>query len=144
MDDKIPARLRASDTDRERVAAIIQAAGSEGRLTLEEVEDRLSTVYATRYVDELGELTTDLPRPEPVRRPGAGWPLTRAALREHPALRVHLAVVVAVAVLLIVRWAVLGAGFFWPVMPVFWLFVTLVVHARVRSFRRGPQSPVPY
>ncbi|HWD06660.1 MAG TPA: DUF1707 domain-containing protein [Amycolatopsis sp.] len=143
MDDKIPARLRASDTDRERVAAIIQTAGSEGRLNLEEVEDRLRTVYATKYVDELGELTTDLPRPGPERGPRPGWPLTRAALREHPALRVHLGIVVAVAVLLIVRWAVSGVGFFWPAMPMFWLFVTLVVHARVRSFRRA-EAPVPY
>ncbi|MEV4600223.1 DUF1707 domain-containing protein [Amycolatopsis sp. NPDC049253] len=144
MDDKIPARLRASDGDRERVAATIQSAGSEGRLTLEEVEERLGAVYATRYVDELGALTTDLPRPEAARRPGSGWPLTRAALREHPALRIHAAIVVALAVLLIVRWAVLGVGFFWPAMPLFWLFVTLVVHARVRSFRRRGETPVPY
>ncbi|MGW4483774.1 DUF1707 SHOCT-like domain-containing protein [Amycolatopsis sp. NPDC004368] len=144
MDDKIPARLRASDGDRERVAATIQSAGSEGRLTLEEVEERLGAVYATRYVDELGTLTTDLPRPVAARRPGAGWPLTRAALREHPALRIHAAVVAVLAVLLIVRWAVLGVGFFWPAMPLFWLFVTLVVHARVWSFRQRGDSPVPY
>ncbi|WP_033295205.1 DUF1707 SHOCT-like domain-containing protein [Amycolatopsis jejuensis] len=143
MDDKIPARLRASDSDRERVAETIQAAGSEGRLTLEEVEERLSTVYATRYTDELGKLTTDLPRPAP-DRPRGGWPLTRAALREHPALRVHLGIVVVIATLLIVRWAIGGALFFWPAMPVFWLFVSLVVHARVRTLRRRPGAPVPY
>ncbi|HEY3711639.1 MAG TPA: DUF1707 domain-containing protein [Amycolatopsis sp.] len=142
MDDKIPARLRASDDDRERVAATIQAAGAEGRLTLEEVEDRLSTVYATRFTDELGELTTDLPRPQPERRPFA-----REALRS-PALRVHLGIVVALAVLLIVRWAVSGAEFFWPAMPMFWLFVSVLVHARVRTLRgavrRERGAPVPY
>lgn len=142
MDNKIPARLRASDDDRERVAATIQTAGAEGRLTLEEVEDRLSTVYATRFTDELGELTTDLPRPQPERRPFA-----REALRS-PALRVHLGIVVALAVLLIVRWAVSGAEFFWPAMPMFWLFVSVLVHARVRvlrgAVRRGRGAPVPY
>jgi hypothetical protein len=142
MDDKIPARLRASDDDRERVAATIQAAGAEGRLTLEEVEDRLSTVYATRFTDELGELTTDLPRPQPERRPFA-----REALRS-PALRIHLGIVVALAVLLIVRWAVSGAEFFWPAMPMFWLFISVLVHARMRAFRgasrRGRGAPVPY
>jgi hypothetical protein len=142
MDDKIPARLRASDDDRERVATTIQAAGAEGRLTLEEVEDRLSTVYATRFTDELGELTTDLPRPQPERRP-----FVRDALR-HPALRVHLGVVAVLAVLLIVRWAVSGAEFFWPAMPMFWLFVSVLVHARVRSARgaarRRRGEPVPY
>ncbi|MGW7531985.1 DUF1707 SHOCT-like domain-containing protein [Amycolatopsis sp. NPDC054798] len=144
MDDKIPARLRASDDDRERVAETIQAAGSTGRLTLEEVEERLRTVYAARYTDELGELTADLPRPEPVRPRGGGWPLTRAALREHPALRVHLGIAVVLATLLIVRWAVGGAFFFWPAMPLFWLFISLVLHARVRAFRRRPGAPVPY
>ncbi|GAA3538824.1 DUF1707 domain-containing protein [Amycolatopsis ultiminotia] len=144
MDDKIPARLRASDGDRERVAATIQAAGSEGRLTLDEVEDRLSTVYAIRYVDELGTLTADLPPAERPRPSRPGWPLTRAALREHPALRVHLGVVAVLAVLLIVRWTVGGAGFFWPAVPMFWLFISLVAHARVRAFRPRPGAPVPY
>lgn len=144
MDDKIPARLRASDSDRERVATTIQSAGSDGRLTLEEVEDRLSTVYATRYTDELGALTADLPQPERPRPGRSGWPLTRAALREHPALRVHLGVVAVLVTLLIVRWAVGGAGFFWPVMPAFWLFVSLLAHARIRAFRARPGSPVPY
>ncbi|WP_020662694.1 DUF1707 SHOCT-like domain-containing protein [Amycolatopsis benzoatilytica] len=143
MDDKIPARLRASDSDRERVAETVQAAGSEGRLTLEEVEDRLSAVYAARYTDELRELTVDLPRPAP-SRPRGGWPLTRSALREHPALRVHLGIVVLLATLLIVRWAIGGAMFFWPAMPMFWLFVSLLVHARVRTFGRRPGAPVPY
>ncbi|MYW93627.1 DUF1707 domain-containing protein [Amycolatopsis rubida] len=144
MDDKIPARLRASDGDRERVAETIQAAGSEGRLTLEEVEERLRAVYAVRYTDELGELTSDLPRPEPVRPRGGGWPLTRAALREHPALRIHLGIVAVLATFLIVRWAIGGALFFWPAMPLFWLFISLVLHARVRAFRRRPGAPVPY
>ncbi len=144
MDDKIPARLRASDGDRERVAETIQAAGSDGRLTLEEVEERLRTVYATRYTDELGELTADLPRPVPARPRGGGWPLTRAALREHPALRVHLGIVAVLATLLIVRWAIGGAFFFWPAMPLFWLFISLVLHARVRAFRGRPGAPVPY
>jgi len=143
MNDKIPARLRASDHDRERVAETVQAAGSEGRLTLEEVEDRLSAVYAARYTDELRELTVDLPRPASPR-PRGGWPLTRSALREHPALRVHLGIVVVLATVLIVRWAVGGAVFFWPAMPLFWLFISLLAHARVRTFGRRPGAPVPY
>lgn len=134
-------RIRAADADRERVASTVQTAGSEGRLTLEEVEERLTHVYAARFTDELAALTTDLPRPAP---PRPGFPLSRAALRRHPALRLHLAVVVALGVLLVVRWAVLGAGFFWPAFPMFWLAVSLFVHARVRSFRERPGTAVPY
>ena len=137
MEPANPARIRAADADRERVATTVQQAGTEGRLTLEEVEERLTRVYAAKFTDELTALTADLPRPEP---PRPGFPLTAAALRRHPALRLHLAVVVAIAVLMIVRWAVLGAGFFWPAFPLFWLTVSLFVHARVRSFR----TVVPY
>ncbi|MBB4686359.1 DUF1707 domain-containing protein [Amycolatopsis jiangsuensis] len=141
MDDRIPARLRASDDDRERVATTVQAAGAEGRLSLGEVEDRLRAAYATRYVDELGTLTADLPAPERAR---PRRPLTVAALRDHPALRVHLGVIAVLATLLIVRWAVTGPGFFWPVVPLFWLFVSLLAHARFRAFRTRSGSAVPY
>lgn len=141
MEEKNPTgRIRAADADRERVAATVSSAGAEGRLTLHEVEERLTAVYAARFTDELRELTTDLPSPAPAR---PGWPLTRAAFREHPALRVHLGIVVVLAVLFTVRWAVSGAFFFWPAFPVFWLLVSVVLHARVRGFRgrRGPVVP---
>ncbi|GAB3153283.1 DUF1707 SHOCT-like domain-containing protein [Amycolatopsis sp. NPDC004378] len=141
MEDNRTARIRAADADRERVATAVQTAGSEGRLTLEEVEERLTHVYAARFTDELTALTADLPRPAPA---APGFPLTFAALRRHPALRLHLAVVVAIAVVAIVRWAVLGAGFFWPAFPVFWLAVSVFVHARVRSFRETRGTAVPY
>ncbi|HEY3468140.1 MAG TPA: DUF1707 domain-containing protein [Amycolatopsis sp.] len=141
METTPTARIRAADADRERVATAVQTAGSEGRLTLEEVEERLTRVYAARFTDELTELTADLPRPDP---PRPGFPLTREALRRHPALRLHLAVAVAVAVLVIVRWAVLGAGFFWPAFPLFWLTVSVFVHARVRAARERPRAAVPY
>ena len=124
----IPSRLRAADTDRERVASLIQAAGGEGRLTLEEVEERLGTVYSTKYTDELEALTSDLPRPAPKRRPVAFG---------HPAVRVHLAIAVVLSVLLIVRWTVSGVPFFWPAMPMFWLAMSVLVHARVHGARRG-------
>jgi hypothetical protein len=141
MEDTRSARIRAADADRERVATTVQHAGSEGRLTLEEVEERLGRVYATRFTDELTALTADLPRPAP---PRPGFPLTREALRRHPALRLHLAVAVVVAVLAIVRWVVLGPGFFWPAFPMFWLAVSVLVHARVRAFRERSGAAVPY
>ncbi|KFU83116.1 protein of unknown function [Amycolatopsis lurida] len=123
----IPSRLRAADTDRERVVSLIQAAGGEGRLTLEEVEERLGTVYSTKYTDELAALTADLPKPVPKRRLVAFG---------HPAVRIHLAVAVVLSVLLIVRWTASGTPFFWPAMPMFWLAMSVLVHARVRGARR--------
>ncbi|MFJ8913213.1 DUF1707 domain-containing protein [Amycolatopsis sp. NPDC102389] len=123
----IPSRIRAADADRERVATLIQAAGGEGRLTLEEVEDRLSAVYSTKYTDDLAALTSDLPKPAPKRRPVAFG---------HPAVRIHAAIAVVLAVLLIVRWTVSGVPFFWPALPMFWLAMSVLVHARVRGARR--------
>lgn len=141
MEENRTARIRAGDADRERVATTVQTAGAEGRLTLEEVEERLADVYRARFTDELTVLTADLPRPAP---PRPGFPLTLAALRRYPALRLHLAVVAAISVVAIVRWVVLGAGFFWPAFPMFWLAVSLFVHAGVRSVRERPGAPVPY
>jgi hypothetical protein len=141
MEDIRPARIRAADADRERVATTVQSAGAEGRLTLDEVEERLTHVYSARFTDELTALTADLPRPVPQ---WPGFPLSPAALRRHPALRLHLAVVVAISVVAIVRWVVLGTGFFWPAFPMFWLAASIFIHAGVRSVRERARTPVPY
>lgn len=57
MDDGI----RASDADRERVAAALREEMAVGRLTMEEFEDRLARTYAAKTWAQLRELTTDLP-----------------------------------------------------------------------------------
>jgi hypothetical protein len=59
---RLPAReLRASDADRERVAAVLREAASEGRIGLDELDERLGAVYAARTYAELEPLTKDLP-----------------------------------------------------------------------------------
>jgi hypothetical protein len=62
--------LRASDADRDQVAALLGAAYAEGRLTSEEHDERLERVLAARTFDDLIPLTTDLvpldPRPATV------------------------------------------------------------------------------
>jgi hypothetical protein len=54
------ASLRASDADRDQVAALLSAAYAEGRLTHEEHDERLALVLAARTFDDLIPLTTDL------------------------------------------------------------------------------------
>ncbi|GAA2337289.1 DUF1707 SHOCT-like domain-containing protein [Dactylosporangium salmoneum] len=56
-----PRQMRASDADRERVAEVLRAAAAEGRLDLDEVDDRLHQVYAARTYAELEPITRDLP-----------------------------------------------------------------------------------
>ena len=53
---------RASDSDRSRVVDALGAAFAEGRLSMTEHDERLSTVYAAKTLAELDELTKDLPR----------------------------------------------------------------------------------
>jgi hypothetical protein len=53
--------LRASDADRERAVALLRDHAVEGRLTLEEVTDRMSAAYLARTHDELEQLAGDLP-----------------------------------------------------------------------------------
>jgi hypothetical protein len=64
-----PADLRASDADRERVAAMLGEAAADGRLTLAEHSDRIERAYAARTLGELASLTMDLAAPsaQPIR-----------------------------------------------------------------------------
>ncbi len=54
--------LRASDAERERTADTLRTAATEGRLTFEELEERLSSVYGARTRSELELLITDVSR----------------------------------------------------------------------------------
>jgi hypothetical protein len=113
-----PRRIRASDAEREQIATILRAAMSEGRLTLQEGEDRLAAAYAASYRDELGPLTADLP--DGGRRALAETPEAKAAARRH--VRGRLGVIVLIAAALIGLWLLSGAHFFWPAIPLFFLF----------------------
>lgn len=53
--------LRASDSDRERVADILRQAVGDGRLTMEELDERLDAVYTAKTYAELEPITRDLP-----------------------------------------------------------------------------------
>ncbi|MFG1948934.1 DUF1707 domain-containing protein [Nonomuraea sp. NPDC048826] len=53
--------LRASDADRDQVAAVLNEAYASGRLTSLEHADRLDATYQARTMGELVPLTTDLP-----------------------------------------------------------------------------------
>jgi hypothetical protein len=54
-------RLRASDADRDRAAAVINSAMAEGRLTVDEHSERLDGIYSAKTHAELVPLVDDLP-----------------------------------------------------------------------------------
>lgn len=76
-----PERLRVSDKERHEVAEVLREAAGEGRITLDELDERLEATYAARTYADLVPLTADLPGAGgarlPVPRPTAGVPATR-------------------------------------------------------------------
>jgi hypothetical protein len=60
-DDAAVPELRASDADRERVAEVLRDALAEGRLDMEEFNERLEATYKARTYGELTPITRDLP-----------------------------------------------------------------------------------
>jgi hypothetical protein len=56
-----PRNLRASDADRERVANVLREAAGDGRLTMDELDERLDAVFAAKTYAELEPITHDLP-----------------------------------------------------------------------------------
>ncbi|MEV7522241.1 DUF1707 domain-containing protein [Streptomyces sp. NPDC091371] len=83
MSDERPEKplpeLRASDADRDRVVERLRDAVAEGRLDMEEFEERLEAAYKSRTYAELEPLTRDLPAVAgPAAGPAAPVPLSGA------------------------------------------------------------------
>jgi hypothetical protein len=57
--------IRCSDAEREQARATLYAAAGEGRLTMDEVEERLARIEEIRFRHELADVTADLPSPLP-------------------------------------------------------------------------------
>jgi DUF1707 SHOCT-like domain len=61
--------LRAADADRERVAERLRTSHAEGRLDMDEFQQRLERCYEAKTLGELGELVRDLPREDELSEP---------------------------------------------------------------------------
>ena len=96
--------MRTSQADRDRVVDRLRTHAAEGRLEVEELEQRIETALSARTHGKLADVESDLPRLES----------PRARRREH-SFRHDF---VAISVLLLVIWAVTGMGYFWPMWPI--------------------------
>jgi hypothetical protein len=79
--EETPPPLRASDADREAAAERLRQACLEGRLDADELEERLDSAYASRFVTDLERLTADVtpapaPAPTPYVAPAPTGPVT--------------------------------------------------------------------
>jgi hypothetical protein len=121
-------RIRASDAEREQVAHILRTAMGEGRLTLDEGEQRLGAVYQAVHRDDLAQLTADLP--EHGRYALADLPAARIAVaRDRRRTAAMVAAVVLAVTALVGVWALTGAHFVLPGFLFFFFFL--------RPFTRG-------
>jgi hypothetical protein len=156
--DRSAARTRASDAEREEIAAIVRDAVGEGRLDIAEGDERLAAIYAAKYRDELAPFVADLPAGQALGRttrsgasrggsetsvaPGWGpgpWEYRR---RNYPrygggarGVIAHTGFVVTIAAALTLLWVISGAHFFWPAIPLFFLVLGLGRHWRWATWR---------
>lgn len=72
-------RVRASDVERQQVADVVRLAAGDGRLTMVEADERLGTIYAARYRDELRPVTADLTTEDPLAPVGGATPTVRTS-----------------------------------------------------------------
>jgi hypothetical protein len=69
MDTPDPSQLRISDQDRHQVAEVLREAAGEGRIDLDELDERLDATYAARTYADLVPITLDLPATPPTHLP---------------------------------------------------------------------------
>ena len=120
--------IRASDAEREQVAHLLRTAMGEGRLTLDEGEERLAAAYRAVYRDDFAPLTADLPgdtRPAPAGPPEAELAVARDRRRQVALVGAGVLAATALAATLILT----GAHVLWPGF-LFFLFI-------FRPFARG-------
>ena len=77
--------IRASDADRDRVAASLREHCALGRITMDELQERLDSVYASKTIGDLQEVTADLPEEDLYQLPvPAAQPKSTASVARPP------------------------------------------------------------
>ena len=114
--------IRASDADRERVARILRGHAVVGRLTTDELDQRIGRALDARTLGELDALLSDLPRE---RRHGPAPATAALMLLAEGVLWVLIGVVIVTIAIL---WALAWTG----------ARLAAAVAARVLDARRAP------
>jgi Domain of unknown function (DUF1707) len=130
--------IRASDADRDRVTARLQENFAAGRLTRDELDERITAVLHAKTFGELRPVLADLPEPAPApaaapaqraQRAGRPWPA-----RRHPPRLAPLFLLLLVTALLVSSGGWLALALL-KVVLVFWLLLMLagvLVAGRIR------------
>ena len=118
--------MRASDAERDEVAAQLRDHCAAGRLTPEELDERLAAAFGARVRGDLKKLTDDLPKLG--RRQRHLEPLTRQQ-RKRAEFTHDVFSFAIIAVVLWILWIVLGKGWFWPALVLLPWGAVLAFHA---------------
>ena len=82
--------MRVSDSDRERAADVLREAAGHGRITMDELDERLELAYAAKTYADLAALTRDLPGP--AQAPGAVQPAMTGRIGGTPRSKFSVAI----------------------------------------------------
>ena len=134
MDD----RIRIGDADRERVTSRLREHFAEGRLTSEELDERITAALSAKTFGDLRRIMADLPDPAPVpppSMPSAPWAGRPGALAWRGPRILPLAMIALVAALLIpgAGWVLLAV---FKVMLLLWLVACVAGIFAAARFRR--------
>jgi hypothetical protein len=135
-------RIRISDADRDRVTARLRDHFAEGRLTSDELDERVTAALNAKTFGELRRVMADLPGPA-LAPPGAPPPRTAAGTARRPvpwALRGRPRVLPIALLVLLAALLIPGSG--WLLFTVvkfvlvFWLVVFLAGFFAAGRIRR--------
>lgn len=140
-----------SEAERERVIRDLTRHCGDGRLTLDELEERVAEVYAATSTAEIKHALRQLPampvaKPTVTSQPAPRPTSSTSPVKHHAhgaidarracdiALRIHLAVYLSVIGLLFAIWILTTPfGYVWPMWPAMTWGMALAIHAGVHK-----------
>ena len=144
--------MSVSESERDQTVRSLTKHCGDGRITLDELEQRIEAAFAASTTAELAELVRDLPSdiqqlgvthvtPSPAlqQRPSRTAPSSNPLLSPQArragevALRVHTVVFLAVMALIVAIWVLAGFGYPWPIWVVLPWGTALGIHAGVHK-----------
>ena len=144
--------VELSEAERERVIRDLTRHCGDGRLTLDELEERVGEVYAATTMAEIEHALRFLPAtpaaqpPRPIIDPSTPMRPSAPVVRHghgaidprrggEIALRIHLAVYLSVIGLLVAIWFLTTpfSGGYWPIWPAMTWGAALAIHAGVHK-----------
>jgi hypothetical protein len=82
--------MRVSDSDREQAADVLREAAGHGRITMDELDERLELAYAAKTYADLAAVTRDLPGP--AQAPGPVQPAMAGRIGGTPRSKFSVAI----------------------------------------------------